>query len=726
MRFIAFIPIFLLLCLGSCQFYHNTTARFNAYFLAKERMKEVEQDLFGEIQDDYNNILYVFERIDSTTAASEKANLKYIIEKASLPIDRHETSKWVEPSYLVIGKARLYEADFRNAINTFKYVNTVSKNNDARHEALVWLLRSYTEAGQLLNVESLMAFIIKENRDGAKFNTENKTLFYLNSAHYYRIIRNFRRTAEYLELALPNVKNKKERARYHFIIAQIYQKEGNNEKAYENYQIAIQYYPNYDMTFNAQLNAVRVSSPNDPNAVKDMEKYFQKLLNDQKNTEFRDRIFYEMANFEIKKGKVRKGIEYLNASLQEPMASEQQKAYSYAKLGEVNYEYLRDFNQANNYYDSALRVLSKDAAEYKNIEKRAALLSEFATEFLKIERQDYWLAIAAMDEQGQIDFLEKEIQKEKLRIDEEIAREEERRKAQIRASGGSGIVANNPNAPKWYFTNLEAMQQGEDQFFREWGNRPLEDNWRRSNKADSQIDTEKNTDGQTATDLIAQETEDKRYDKVVSLEARLAQVPNEEEALKLRQDTLADALFALAKIYHYKLKEDGNARETAERFINDFPEHSARPEALLLLVRICKDFIGCQPDAYAQMLQKDYAESIYARMLNDTTANDAEGISKEVTSDILIERSYAESYKLYEIGNYQAAADTLAKLNRQHPNNIYSDKIYLLESMIIAKNGDLDTYINRLESFPQRFPQSEAIAYSVALLESAKRVKKGD
>ena len=37
--------------------YHNTTARYNAYFIAKERMKEVEGIIWKNNVDDFNKIL---------------------------------------------------------------------------------------------------------------------------------------------------------------------------------------------------------------------------------------------------------------------------------------------------------------------------------------------------------------------------------------------------------------------------------------------------------------------------------------------------------------------------------------------------------------------------------------------------------------------------------------------------------------------------------------------
>ena len=76
----------LALCLFGCQAYHDTTSRYNAYFLADQRMEEVEQKLFAFNDQDYNDVLQVLVPLDTNSAKSMKADLDYCIEKGSLPI----------------------------------------------------------------------------------------------------------------------------------------------------------------------------------------------------------------------------------------------------------------------------------------------------------------------------------------------------------------------------------------------------------------------------------------------------------------------------------------------------------------------------------------------------------------------------------------------------------------------------------------------------------------
>ena len=38
---------------------------------------------------------------------------------------------------------------------------------------------------------------------------------------------------------------------------------------------------------------------------------------------------------------------------------------------------------------------------------------------------------------------------------------------------------------KWYLYNVTALNYGRSEFLKKWGNRPLEDNWRRKNKSET-------------------------------------------------------------------------------------------------------------------------------------------------------------------------------------------------------------------------------------------------
>ena len=69
--------------------YHNTTAEYNGYFNADVLMQESIFDLEVQHQDNYNNILplYEYRAADNPKAVSEK--LDRAIEKTSIVVALH-------------------------------------------------------------------------------------------------------------------------------------------------------------------------------------------------------------------------------------------------------------------------------------------------------------------------------------------------------------------------------------------------------------------------------------------------------------------------------------------------------------------------------------------------------------------------------------------------------------------------------------------------------------
>ena len=232
----AWIAAFFLIMLGSCapykknifsKTYHNTTAHYNAYFIARQEIDEVQQAILDNKQNDYNKILPVFPDIDSTTINPLRPKLKDCIEKASLPIQRHENSKWVDDCYYLVGLARFYAGDFVNAIETFKYVNTESDDDAIRHAALIALMRTFIHYKEDNNAFAVSDYLKKE-----KLDKTNLKELYLTRAYLYQLRNDYDNVLPNLKKAVDLIGRKKNRARYYFILGQIYQEMGKDSLSY--------------------------------------------------------------------------------------------------------------------------------------------------------------------------------------------------------------------------------------------------------------------------------------------------------------------------------------------------------------------------------------------------------------------------------------------------------------------------------------------------------------
>jgi tetratricopeptide (TPR) repeat protein len=719
-----------LLMLNACQVYHDTTARFNAYFLAKEKMLEVEAALLAAAPNDYGDILMVFPRIDSASGASQKAGLDYVIEKASLPIKFHERSKWVDDCYLLIGKARLYMGDFRNAATTFKYVNTHSPDPDARHAALVWLQRLFIEQNNSKDALYAAEYLSKDENP---ISNDNARDFYLNMAHYYRLKQELPSTAAYLEKALPFITNKELRIKVLFMIAQINQQLGKSEKAYEYYNLLTRSNPPYEILFLSQLNTAGAVDFANEAAVAKTEKTLQSLLKDPKNAEYKDRILFEIGGFEVKRGRLQQGLDAYKKSLAATTKS-QQKAATYLQMGKVYYERLQDYASAALYYDSASQILPTSSPDYDAVKRQAGILGEFAEEQAKIKSAERLLQLYAMNDAERKKALEKEIAEEKQTIDRQAkAAQQEAGRTGTASLPASNFPAASPSSNTWYFYNVQTVANGRTAFARTWGNIPLADNWRLSDKVrDSQPDeiiqaTPTANTPEKGRENQPQDTD--RYAAVKTLEKRLAEIPADEAEAKQVRLALADALYQTGKMYFQVLNEPQKARANLERFVQLTPDHPKVPEALYTIIRLCSEQKDCQPDVYKRRLSDNYPESSYAQLLNKSSGDEnapvTDANSLQVMADAVVVKAYAEAYELYRSGKYSQALEQFNQMEARYPGNPLGEQIAMLKILSrLALEPASAQAENDLKNFIAAARRTELVEMAKAVLQKIEERKK--
>jgi len=702
-----FTILLLVFFINACQQYHDTTARFNAYFLAKEKTLEVEETLFGNPENDYNDILQVLAPIDTTAAAGQASSFEYIIEKASLPIQWHESSKWVDDCYNLIGKARLYQGDFMNAVLTFKYVNTNSEENDARHHALILLLRTFMASKQYENMFAVLDFIRKEK---APFNEENTCGYHLTMAHYYRQVENYDMLTLHMAEALPLVEKRAEKARLNFLMAQLLEMQGKETKAYEHYANAFKFSPTYELAFHADLKRSGVSKIESEESIEEASRYFEKLLNDDKNWEYRDKIYYEMAKYYLRLDDIEKAMVYLNESVKISSNNTVQKAYSYLKMGQLYYYELKDFENAALYYDSTMQVMPSYVKNYEENKELAETLKEFAKYIKQVREQDRLLTLAEMPQDELDEFLKNEIETEK----EAILKDNENRKLNEESRKRAPDTSTDLNTREdngWYFYNATAKVFGQTTFIRTWGDRPLEDNWRRSRR---QPDFEESNNANVANNAQNQsaeangEKQDDIFAGVKSLEARKAEIPYTPAQRQTVRGKLEEGLFELGKVYYYRLKEYNNLIKTYSRLHKEFPQGQYTVEAMYILYTMCGNYDGCSQLSYKDTIINEFPESFYAKILiNPNYVEETNIYNQEATE------GYEQCFALYKDGKYNEADSLLQIAIAEYPKSTVLDKMHLLRAMIDGKTTeDLTTYYLKLNEFIDKFNESELIPFA--------------
>ncbi|MCK4637947.1 MAG: hypothetical protein KAT33_00865, partial [Bacteroidales bacterium] len=143
--------------------YHNLTSHYNCYWNGNESYKEGKAELKKIVVDDYNKILPVFNYGTDPNAKTLNPYMDRAIEKASIVIQRHsmhfdgkEYCRWIDDSYMLIGKAYFYKQEYIGARRTFNFVIKEYSENDIKYDAMLWLAQTYNQMGEFEKSEALL------------------------------------------------------------------------------------------------------------------------------------------------------------------------------------------------------------------------------------------------------------------------------------------------------------------------------------------------------------------------------------------------------------------------------------------------------------------------------------------------------------------------------------------------------------------------------------------
>lgn len=699
--------------------FHNTTAHYNGYWYAKEELKKIEAAIKEGHVDDYNRVLRVFPTFDSTLGTTFEKELAEAVKMASIAIQRHPNSKWVDDAYIQVGKARFYSMDFGNAIQTFKYTNKISKNADTKHSAIINLIRVYIEHGEFNNAQAAIDHLLKQD-----LNKENKKRLFLERAYYYQLQDDLDNMVRNLTQASPMLKKSDSRGRVFFIIGQVYQRLGFEAEAFNFYKRCLATNPEYEVEFYARLYMAQVTEISKNKDINSARKSFRKLLKDKKNKEFKDKIYYEWGVFEFKQNKIAEAIEKYNQSVREGN-NKKIDGEAYLRLGEIYYDTLKDYELSQAYYDSAINSLPNDYENYEQIKARQQILNEFVQQLKTIQWQDSLLHLARLDSADLMAMVDSVVT-ERLKQEEEL-KKKTRNRISIATNDNSNLFDSDDGGSQnedatWYFGNPTTMGIGQAEFVRVWGNIALADDWRRSQREQARANVAQSSDG-GSLEAGNQSTEQgeagaEEADPVAIEFSKLDQeIPRTEEAKQAALTKIEDAYFKLGGIYHFKLLESNNAVSTYQTLLRRFPETAYEPEVLYTLYIILKETDSLKAADYASMLLQKHPKSTFAKILINPDYLQESNLAAEKQKSL-----YKKAYAFFEEEEYDSALATISDGYALGETD-FIPNLKLLEILITGKTEDISQYQYELDEFSKNYPNTETATYALKLLESSRKLQ---
>lgn len=698
--------------------YHQTTARFNGYFNAKEMMLAMEDNLQETHQENWDELLPIFIYPDEERAQSLYPELDIMIEKCSKVINRHsmrirnkEHNKWIDDNYFLIGKANFYKRTYGSSQEMFTYVSKAFKNQESRYDAGVWLARVYMETDRMSKANTVLKRLSEEADLPKHIEAELPAVY----ADYYIRQENWDSAIEEVNRAIELSNDKDFRIRLTFILGQLYDKKGDSERAVRTFALIPRMAPPYEMEFNAKLyQAYAHGSRMDAEEVR---KLLRRMLRDVKNYEYRDQVYYAMADVELKHNDVPMGIEYL---IQSGLVSSnpKQKAKSYGRLADLYFEQ-RQYIFARNYYDSTLAVISEEMPDYEMIKAKAESLTDLVDHIMNVELQDSLIMM--------VNLPEKEREKKILVMMADMEAEEERRRKAMESGQIGGFTQQDQQmggmrppgmggGGDWYFYNNTTRSHGFNEFRRVWGNRPLEDDWRRGNKKSDGGDWDEDAEFDAAN------SEGGGFvSSVLSLEEYIAGLPMDDSSLVASHYSLIESQYKMGVIYKERLQDDDNAIEAFTRIILEYDTSEYALTSLYQLYRLyvkkegSGTFFGSgkrdNSDYYKYAILDDYPDSEYAKLI--LNPNYGQEASKRLAED---QSLYESTYTQYRRRQYNDALYTCNSVINEQPDNYFMAKFYLLKVLVIAQKKDATSYKNTLHEIIELFPGTDEAEKAKELL----------
>ncbi|GAB3313892.1 hypothetical protein GCM10027299_01370 [Larkinella ripae] len=673
--------------------YHNLNARYNAYLIARDRIREVERYRLRTYQENYNQPLPILLPLDSTKLEPVKAQLDDAIKKASLVAERHQNSKWLDNSYILLGTARLYRQDYGNAMEVFKYVNTKGESEDEKHEALIGLMRTYVETGDYTNGLNVAEYLRAQPLN--KINTRD---YYLTKAHLHQRRQEYAVSAALLDATFPFLKKGEATARLHLIAGQMYDLVGKPDQAIAHYQQVLRNRPNYEQSFYATIYSIQGGRTSNER--------FSRMLNDRKNNDLRDKIYYTMGLLEARSERYPKAIEYWKKSIQETTTNTTQIPYTYMEMGKLYFEKLQNFPTAKAYYDSALALLPQQSADYKALADRKVFLDEFVLHQQAIQKEDSLQKLAQLNPAALDRQLNEAIDR-KLKQEQELMVQAQALAAQ--AANRPATQSDIPADQRWVLYNPLMMTQARAEFSQKWGNRQLEDNWRRSQKESSAQALANESNVQIGT-AIAGNSPDAAAPVTLSAEERKAQkdalyatIPFSPDALKQSNQRLEEAYYRLGKLYKFQFNQPTQAIPTFETLLTRYPNTVVKPEVYYLLM-ISNDQLN-RTSGWKEKLLAEFPTSSYARQVGKTGSTTAHTASGESEA----QRIYTEIYGLYQANNLTEALSRAEAALGSLTGSLIEDKLAVLRVMLIGKVRGVDPYRQALVEFVRDYPTSSLL-----------------
>ncbi len=716
---------------GLSRNWHALTTKYNVLFNGKEAFKKGIQEINTNYKDNYwqqlpiEPLQFTEQKIEvkfsgpganfggkkdnkKQSSPFDKAEEKAVkaIQMHSMNINGREKNRQIDDAYLLLGKARYYSQRFVPAIEAFNYVIVNYPYADLIGETKIWRAKTNIRLeNEKLAIESLK--LLLEIRKGQEYFLEGKVKEEAHTALAMAYVQtdSIEKAKKQLIFATETFYNKEQSARNMFILGQMYANQNKKDSAAVVFQklISIKKAP-YKYKIHAHIELAK-NTTKDSSSVA-LIPMFLKLIKNRDNRKYLDELYYQTGVLEENRDSIAKAMVYYKKSISAKDASNQQKTFSYERLGNIHFKNT-EYLLASAYYDSVLNITDdKNELRIRRVKRKHKNLASLIKFEKIVTVNDSILHLTSLSADAQKNYFEKHIAKIK-KEDEERAQQRLNQIAFGSSFGGSSLQSTTKG--DWYFYNNQIANFGKTEFQKKWGNRELEDNWR---WADKGFNSNTNT---AQKDSVQVKTINKKYELATYLEA----IPTKKEVLDSLHFQRNNALFELGLIYKEQFKNPNIAVLRLERLLALKPaKELLLPTHYHLYQIFHQQKNNAKENRHKNIILTEYATTPFAKIILHPKKDYQEKEDETELSET--EKKYKEVYYLYKKNKFEEVVKEIEKVIPSIQNSKLIPKFELLKAYAIGKFYDKGTYKRALNNVAINYPKTKEGKQALVLIKKIK------
>ena len=705
--------------------FHQTKVKYNILYNGNIAYEEGLKAIRDANKDDYSHILSLYPVSNHQAAQAATSQMDKTIEKCRKCIKLHSIKtkpkrnpkKANDPKYKLwlqseefnanmglawirLGEAEFHKGDFLGAVSTFNYIiNHYQNNPDMIAQSQLWIARAYAEMGWQYEAEDMLQRVQIDalSKKHARLYSAVKADVLLHGQSYHEAI-------PFIKIAMPHEKRTVYRPRFAYVLGQLYEKEGKRDDAIHAFKSVVRMAPPTEMEFNARIRMAELGGKNSLRKLRTMSKqskYKDKL----------DQIYGAMGNIYLAQADTAHALEMYQKAIAEATQAGPAKAAVLVRAGDIYYEQ-RAYAQAQPCYREAVTILTAENPEYARIQKRSEVLDELIVAYEQAQLQDSLQRLGHMTEEEQRAIVDRIIADliaaEKADSTKQAQQERDAtiagpslRSVDTRNMLGGG----NAQKGEWYFYNPQLIQQGKQDWTRKWGNRKLEDNWRRQNKQvivnDEMAAAPNDENGELSPDSLTLDSMAVQPQKIETDDHKpeyyLQQIPRTPQDYAVSDSLWREAMVALYYIYRDKVEDEALAEETLRALSERFSGHPCLADIL---------------------------EDLRLRALRNDTAYIAGMLKMLAEQDSL----YAATYVAYTKGQYATVKTNKQYAQKEFPQSKLIPRFLFLNAVAVARTEGQKAFIAELQELVANYGETELGAMAkdmLAMMGQGMESKKG-